>query len=115
MRKLLASRTNLLIVGIVAASVILLSQSFRFELSNVVNQDQATEQAENDEDEAVTFIAANDAVAHINALQLNPTMGQVQEKLQLPQCAITSPVACKDVGVKFFKILFRAIIASKAP
>jgi len=112
MRKLLASRTTHLVVGIFAAAVILLSQSFHFELSNAAEKHQSTEQAE---DEGNTFIAANDAVAHINAVQLNHTAGPIQEKLALPRFPTRPPVFCKDVGIKFFKILFRAIIASKAP
>lgn len=100
--------------GILAAFVILFSQSFQRFIDVQQNCDtvEVAHQAEGADD---VFIHTGDALPQSGTLQLTVPEIPVQEELLLEKKKEVFPILCKEAGTRFLKVLFRAIIAPNAP
>jgi hypothetical protein len=113
MRKTVVSRTMMMIAGILAAFLIVLSQSFYPEGEKKAEVSKTEQQSEKQTD---VSISVPDAVAQTNIVQLDehaPSL--VQEELTLEKKQPTQSIIRPTVAARYFKILFRAFISSNAP
>jgi hypothetical protein len=113
MRKTGVSKTMMMIAGILAAFVIVLSQSFYPEGEKKVEKKKTEQQSET---QSEVSISVPDAVAQTNVVQLDehaPTL--LQEELTIEKKRPILSILRPSTAARYFKILFRAFISSNAP
>ncbi len=98
--------------GILAAAVIVLSQSLYLtkEKTEKVKTEQKTDK------EGKAFIAAPaDAVSQTNTIQLDKQVPALDQKVTVEETHQRKLIVRPEVVVRYFKVLFRAIISPNAP
>ncbi|HEY5826430.1 MAG TPA: hypothetical protein VIT44_18800 [Cyclobacteriaceae bacterium] len=113
MRKIFASKTVMMVADVLAAFLIVLSQSFYHQAKEKVAKAKSEQKAD---DNAQTFISApNDAVSQTNIVQLDDQVPSLKESLLSEEKQAVQPVIKPEVFARYFKVLFRAIISPNAP
>ena len=103
----------MMVAGVLAAVLIVLSQSFYHQAKEKV----AKAKAEQTTDENTqTFISApNDAVSQTNIVQLDDQIPLLKGSVLFEEEQPVQPVIRPEVFSRYFKVLFRAIISPNAP
>ncbi|MCA6379648.1 MAG: hypothetical protein IM574_04345 [Cytophagales bacterium] len=108
-------RGFLMIAGIMAVVVIVLSQVF-YEPIQPFQKKVATEQsADKHSTDGTSISAPSDIVSHSNAVVVNHPPAEVNEKLADTEIRKQSLTVVKKAFVSFFNTLFRVIISPNAP
>ena len=109
MKSKLFQRLAMLVAGLVAAMVILLSQSF---YEGKIHAKAKSGQAEKE----VTFISApSDLVPGSATIQLNDNTPALISVILLPEIKTIFEPVVKLFPSRFFKTLFRTVISAQAP
>jgi hypothetical protein len=113
MRKTVVSKTMMMIAGILAAFLIVLSQSFYPEGEKKAEKNKTEQQSDK---QSEVSISVPDAVAQTNIVHLDdqvPTVlrEEITSEKEQPALSILRP----SMATRYFKILFRAFISSNAP
>lgn len=103
-----------MLAGILAAAIIVLSQSFYYQAKEKAEQAN-TEQQQDGEQEEVIVAAPSDAVSQTNAIQLSDHATPLQQIGVEQNSDHELPVICEEAAMRYFRILFRAIISPNAP
>ena len=109
MKNKMIQRVTMLVAGLVAAMVILLSQSF------YEGKIQAKAKTEQSEKEATFISAPSDLVPGSTTIQLNENAPSLISVLQLPEIKTFFRPVVKLIPLTFFKTLFRTVISAQAP
>lgn len=103
----------MMIAGVLAAILIVLSQSFYHQTKEKVAKAKTEQNAENPSE--IFISAPNDAVSQTSIIQLDDQVPSLRESIlsedERPLKSILKP----EVFTRFFKVLFRAIISPNAP
>jgi hypothetical protein len=105
-------RAFMIVVGITATIVIVLSQALP-EISESVNEKAKTEQTEKTPDQKV--ISAPSDVVPGGITQVNDADRSLLETFIYEKCEVIEFNCDPDIFSNFFNILFRAIISPNAP
>jgi hypothetical protein len=113
MRKIFASKTVVMIAGVLAAILIVLSQSFYHQAKDKVAKAKTEQQAD---EQSQTFISApNDAVSQINIVQLDDQVPSLKEFTLSEEKTTFRSIIRPEVFNRYLKVLFSAIISPNAP
>jgi hypothetical protein len=113
MRKTVVSKTMMMIAGILAAFLIVLSQSFYPEGEKKAEKNKTEQQSEK---QTEVSISVPDAVAQTNIIQLDDQVPVVlHEELSSERKHPALTILRPAVAARYFKILFRAFICTNAP
>jgi hypothetical protein len=114
MRKLFVSKMMVMVAGVLAAVIVVLSQSFQFQAKQDVQKVKTEQQA--DEQPDVLISASADAVSPSSAIQLDEkSPALLQEVLTEEKNNFQHPIVRPEVVARYFKVLFRTIISPNAP
>lgn len=103
----------MMIAGVLAAVLIVLSQSFYHQAKEKVAKAKTEQKSE---ESAQTFISApNDAVSQTSIVQLQDQTPSLKSAVLSIEENPSRPIIRSEVFIRYFKVLFRAIISPNAP
>ena len=103
----------MMVAGVLAAILIVLSQSFYHQAKEKVAKAKSEQKAD---ENAQTFISApNDAVSQTSVVQLEDQIPLLKESVLSEEEQSGKPVIKLEIFTRYFKVLFRAIISPNAP
>lgn len=114
MRKTLQYRPVMMVAGVLAAVIILFSQSFYHEAQS--NLEKIKSEQSHDKDTQQTFISApSDAVVNSTVENVNEQVPSLLEELFTTDEEAKAVSIVPTLFANFFKTLFRASISPNAP
>lgn len=106
----------MLVVGILAALVILLTQAFQSETHSILANAQAEKAGKPDQEKVVVVSAPSDAVTSSHAMETDGTApSMIRELVPEEIQEKPTPAISKALMSDFLKALFRVFISPQAP
>jgi hypothetical protein len=114
MRKTFQYRPVMMVAGVLAAAVILFSQSFFYQAQS--NLQKIKSEQSPDQDAHQTFVSApSDAVVNSSVENVNEQVPSLLEELFTTDEEAEAVSISQDVVADFFKTFLRALISPNAP
>jgi len=114
MRKILQYRPLMMVAGVLAAGVILFSQSFFYQAQS--NLEKIKSEQSPDQDAKQTFVGApSDAVVNSSVEKVNEQVPSLLEELFTTDEEAKAVSIVPTLFANFFRALFRASISPNAP